>query len=54
MAEVEGKREGPGVLFEEEAAAMSLVEELRDLIADPDTPITQDFLQRLLAALEAK
>lgn len=33
---------------------MSLVEELRDVIADPDMPITQDFLKRLLAALEAK
>lgn len=31
-----------------------LLQELRDLIADPELPITQDFLKRLLAALEAK
>ncbi len=31
-----------------------IVEELREIIADPELPITQDFLKLLLAALEAK
>ncbi len=28
------------------------VQELRDIIADPEMPITQDFLKRLLAHIE--
>lgn len=31
-----------------------IVEELREIIDDPERVITQDFLKRLLAALEAK
>lgn len=29
-----------------------VVQELRDIIADPEMPITQDFLKRLLAHIE--